>query len=154
MKNNSKWITAVAVLGLSATLAVAAPQNGEEGHGHGFGGKRHGELSEMFTKKLNLTDAQKQQWKDIRHSSKQANAAFFEQAKQTRKDFHAAKEANDTAKASSLKATLDSQRAQFQQIRAADEQKLMTILTPDQRAQFDAMKAERAAHHAEHQHQQ
>ncbi len=147
MKNTSKWITAVAALGLSATLAFAGSGMGE-GHGHGFEGKgRHHGFSKLASK-LNLTDAQKDQWKAIRKSSHEQNAAFFQQFHQTMQDFHAAKKAGDTAKADALKATLESQHAQMKQIRAAEDQQFTKILTAEQSAQYQTLKAERAARHA------
>jgi Spy/CpxP family protein refolding chaperone len=147
VKNTSKWITAAAVVGLSATLAFAGTGMGE-GHGHhGFEGKgRHHGFSKLASK-LNLTDAQKEQAKAIRKSSHEQNAAFFQQSHQTMQDFRAAKKAGDTAKAGSLKATLQSQRAQMKQIRAAEDEQFAKILTAEQSAQYQTLKAERAARH-------
>lgn len=148
MKKNSKWITAVAVAALSATIAFAAPHDGGQGGGwHGKG--RHGFGGARLAQKLNLTDAQKQQWIALEKSFRQDNAAFFQSMRQTWQDFRAAKQAGDTAKMDSLKPTLESQRAQMRQLRDAQAQKLATILTPEQKAQWDALKAERAAkrHH-------
>jgi len=147
VKTNSKWITAAAVLGLSASLAIAGTTLGE-GNGHGFEGKGHHHWGSKLASKLNLTDAQKAQWKAIRKSSHEQNAAFFQQFHQTMKDFHVAKKAGDTAKADSLKPALESQRAQMKTIRAAEEQQFVKILTPEQSTQFQALKAERAARHA------
>ena len=144
MKTNSKWITAVAALGITASLAFAGTSLAN-GNGHGFG---HHHWGSKLASKLNLTDAQKAQWKAIRKSSHEQNAAFFQQARQTRKDFHAAKKAGDTAKVDALKPTLQSQRAQMQTIRAAEEQQFVKILTPDQSTQYQALKAARAARHA------
>ena len=141
MKKTSKWITVVAAVGLSATLAIAG-----EGHG-GFKGKRHGEFGMKLASKLNLTDAQKEQWKAIRKSSREQNSAFFQQSRQTMKDFRAAKEAGDTAKADALKQTLQSQRAQMKQIRDSQETQLMNILTAEQRTQYQTLKAQRAERH-------
>lgn len=139
MKQTSKWITVMAAVGLSATLAFAG-----EGHGRGMKGKGHGEFSMKLASKLNLTDAQKEQWKAIRKSSREQNGAFFQQARQTKQDFHAAKKAGDTAKADALKQTLQSQRAQMKQIRDAEEAQLLNILTAEQRTQYQTLKAQRA----------
>jgi Spy/CpxP family protein refolding chaperone len=153
VKNTSKWITAAAVVGLSATLAFAGTGMGE-GHDHGFEGKgRHHGFSKLASK-LNLTDAQKEQAKAIRKSSHEQNAAFFQQSHQTMQDFRAAKKAGDTAKADSLKVTLQSQRAQMKQIRAAEDGQFAQILTAEQSAQYQALKAERAARHADREAQQ
>jgi Spy/CpxP family protein refolding chaperone len=148
MKANSKWISAVAVLALGASLAVAAPQEGGFGRGEGHGrGRGHGrqEFGAKFAEKLNLSDAQKQQIKDIKQNFRAQNKAFFDSVKQTHQDLRAAKEANDTAKVEALKPTLDAQRAQMKQLRETEKNAVLAILTPDQRAQYDAMKAERAA---------
>jgi Spy/CpxP family protein refolding chaperone len=145
--NSKKWITAAGVFVLGASLALAAPQMGEGHEGHGGGRHHHGQMfGERFAQKLNLTDAQKQQVADLNKSFKQDNKAAFEAARQTRKDFHAAKEANDTAKLDALKPALDAQRAQMKQLRAAQEAKIAAILTADQRAQWEQMKAERKQH--------
>lgn len=137
MKKTSKWITVMAAVGLSASLAFA-------GTGHGFKGGRHGGYGMKLASKLNLTDAQKEQWKAIRKSSREQNAAFFQTSRQTMQDFRAAKKAVDTAKTDALKQTLQSQRAQMKQIRDAEETQLMNILTAEQRAQYQTLKAQRA----------
>jgi Spy/CpxP family protein refolding chaperone len=138
----NKVIAAVGVLTLGATLAFAAPQDGNQQFHHG---RRHkGEFGAKFAEKLGLTDAQKQQVRDIRKSFFEANKPLFEQARATRKEFREAKKANDTAKLDALKPALDAQRAQFKELRAAQEQKIALVLTPQQRAQWDTLKAERA----------
>lgn len=103
--------------------------------------------------KLNLTEAQKQQWQAVEQSFRQENAAFFERSKQTREAIHAAKEAGDTAKVESLEATAKAQRAQMKQLRDAMEPKLLAILTADQQTQFQKMKAERPAYGQHERHQ-
>jgi protein CpxP len=151
MKKTSKWISAVAVVALSATMAFAA----DNGAGKAWGGHqgRHG-MSAHLAQKLNLTDAQREQWKAINTSFREENKAFFESMRQTWQELRAAKQAGDTAKVESLKPTLQSQRAQMKELHQANEQKLAAILTPEQRTQFDAIKAERAARRQQHQKQQ
>lgn len=145
---NTKWITAAAAtLALSASLAIAAPNAGN-GHGWGReGGKGRQEMGARLAEKLNLTDLQKQQFAALQRDFRTANQAFFEQSRQTMQDFRAAKQAGDTAKADALKPTLDAQRAQMKQLRDAQEQKVLAILNADQRAQYEALKAERAQRH-------
>lgn len=147
MRKHTKWITAVAAFGLTATIAFAGTGVGQGQH-HGFGRHGHAMMAHL-AKKLNLTDAQKAQWKDIRKSSHEQNAAFFQQARQTRQDFRAAKDAGDQAKIDALKPAMKANREQFKQIRAANEQQLMSILTDQQRTQYQTLKAERAARHAQ-----
>lgn len=140
---NSKWIAAVAALTLSATLAVAGPH----GEGHGGKGGHRGEFGAKFAEKLGLSDAQKTQIKAIKTETREQNKSFFENAHQTRQDFRAARQAGDTAKAESLKATMESQHAQMKQIRDAEKQRVLSILTPAQRTQWEQLKAERATRH-------
>ena len=138
------WITAVAVLALGASLAVAAPNEGEGG---GWGGHRrhHGEFAGKVAEKLNLTDAQRQQIRDLRQSFRAENKALFQSFRQNMRDFRDAKQAGDTAKADALKPTIESQRAQLKSLHEGLQQRFGSVLTPDQLSQWNAMKAEREA---------
>lgn len=148
MTNTKKWFTAAAaVLALSGTIAFAGPHEGGRGGRHGRGGR--GMLGERLAAKLNLTDAQKQQIKDSQQSFRNENKAFFEAARDTRRQIREAKEAGDTARLESLKATAQSQHAQMKQLHDAQMQRIETFLTTEQRTQWQAMKAERAAKRAE-----
>lgn len=144
MKN--KIVTAIAVLTLGASLAIAAPHDGK------FGGKRgrHRMMGERLAEKLNLTDGQKEQIRAIKKETREQNAAFFQSLRQTRQDLRAAREANDTAKLDALKGTLESQHAQMKQIRDAEQQRVLSVLTPEQRTQFEQLKAQRAERHGKH----
>ena len=142
-----KAITAVAVLALSGTMAFAATEGREGFGGRHHHGRHHHQFGAHFAEKLNLTDAQKAQIKDIRKASREQNAAFFEQARATRKEFHAAKEANDTAKMESLKPTLQSQRQQMKELRKAEMSKITSILTTEQQTMLQQLRAERKAKH-------
>lgn len=138
-KNMTKWTTFATAVALSAGLAVA----GANGHRGDFGG--HGREGEMFGDALNLSDAQKQQIRSIREASREQNKAFFEKIRATREEFEAAKKSNDTAKTDALKATVEAQRAQMQQIREAEKQQILNVLTPEQQTQFQTMEANRKA---------
>ncbi|MGZ4778436.1 MAG: Spy/CpxP family protein refolding chaperone [Thermoanaerobaculia bacterium] len=140
----SKWLAAVGVLTLTATMAIAAPHEGMGGGHHG-----KGMFSEKFAQKLNLTDAQKTQVRDLTKSFREQNKAFFETFRSTMKDYRSAKKSNDTAKVNALQAQFDSQKAQMKQLRAGLDQQISNVLTPDQRAQWEQIKAERAAKHQE-----
>lgn len=139
MKN--KFIAAVAVLTLSATVAVASPGNGKGGGKHGRGG----ELGVKFAQKLNLTDAQKEQIRGIKQQSRDANAALFDNLRQTRQELRAAKAANDTARADALKGTLEAQRTQLKAAHDAQRERIMAVLTPEQRAEWNRLEAEHKA---------
>lgn len=143
--NTRKWMTAVAVFTLGTSLALAAPNEDGSKARH----RRHHRSmhAQKFAEKLNLTEAQKEQIKQIRQNNREQNKAFFEQARQTRQELRAARQANDTARAESLKATLKAQREQFKLIRDAERAQILTVLTPEQKAQLEAMKAERGERH-------
>ena len=149
----AKIITMAAALTLSATMAVAAPHGGKGGKlgGHGRG-HRGAALSARLAEKLNLTDAQKQQLEAIHKGFRDNNAQAFANAKELRKQFREARQANDTAKLESLKPALEAQRTQFRQLREARQQQILAILTAEQRAQLEAFKAERKQRRGEQQH--
>ena len=150
MKIN-KWISAVAVVALSGTMAFAAVENdGGKAWGHGH---RHGAMAAHLAQKLNLTDAQKDQMKALHRSFREENKAFFDSVRATRQELKAAKQAGDQAKIDSLKPTIESQRAQMKQLHAAQKEKFLSILTPEQRTQLEALKAEHKAHRQQKQQQ-
>ena len=142
MNNTKKWFTAAAVVALSSTLAFAAPH---EGGKRGRGGRGGHEFSERFAQKLNLSEAQKQQIKDAQTAFRNENKAFFEQARDTRRQLREAKEAGDTGRATQLEATAKSQHAQMKELRKAQHERILALLTPEQRTQWEALKAEREA---------
>lgn len=133
-----KIATAVAVTLVGATLAFAMPH--DSGHGPG----RH---DQAFAQELNLTDAQKAQIEAIRKDSHEKNKAFFEQSRSTMQEFFAAKQANDTAKMDALKPAVEAQRAQMKQIRAAEDAKIGALLTAEQNAKWQQLKAQHADKH-------
>lgn len=143
---SNKIFTAAAVLALSASLAVAAPHDGKGFGGHGR--KVRGEFGARFAEKLNLTDAQKSQIRDLNKSFREQNKPFFDQVRATRQDLRAARQAGDTAKLDALKGTAEAQRTQMKQLHDAQKQRILSVLTADQRQQYEAMKAERAARRA------
>jgi len=145
-------ITAAAVFVLGASVALAGPFQGDGGEFHGRH-HRHA-MAEKFAQKLNLSDAQKQQIRDIHQTFRAENKAFFETFRQTMRDFHQAKRDGDTAKVDALKPTLESQRAQMKQLHETLEGRVSSILTADQLAQWNTMKAERQARHQRHRDQQ
>ena len=143
----TKWMTMAAVVTLTASLAFAAPHQGGKGGKRG----RHGqEFGQRMAAKLNLTDTQQQQIRDLSKTFRENNKAFFESARSLRKDFREAKRANDTAKLESLKPQMEAQRTQMQQLRDAHKAQIAAVLTPEQRTQWEAMKAEREQRRGEH----
>ena len=139
-----KTISAVVVLALSATLAFAG---GDHGKGHGRHGKGGFELSGRMAEKLNLTEAQKQQINDLNKNFQDQNATFLQSFRQTMTEFKAARKADDTARIEALRPTMEAQKAQMKQLRQAQHQRILNVLTAEQRTQLEAFKAEREARH-------
>jgi len=140
MNKQSKWILGAAVVALSGALTFSAVAH--DGFHHGYGKRGQAELAE----KLNLTAEQKQQWADTQKAFHEQNKDFMQQARQTMQEFRAAKESGDTAKADSLKPTVEANRAQMKSLRDAQNQKLMSILNDQQKAQFQEMLSKRQQH--------
>lgn len=140
-------LTVLAVLVLGTSLAVAGPHGGKR---HGMKG---GEWSEKMSEKLNLTEAQKQQIRDLQNSFRTENEPFLTSFRENRRAYTDARRAGDTAKADALKATLDAQKEQMNQLRTAQHERILSVLTAEQRAQLEAWKAERKARGPHGQHQ-
>ena len=151
---NTKWITAAAVLALSASLAVASPDGTGEGKRHGHHKHGRADLGERFAQKLNLTDAQKERLRTLNQQFREQNKTFFEHARHTREEFRAAKKAGDTTQVDALKATMESQRAKMKELRDAHRAQVLSLLTPEQRQQLETMKAERQARRGNHENKQ
>ncbi|HEY2091375.1 MAG TPA: Spy/CpxP family protein refolding chaperone [Thermoanaerobaculia bacterium] len=129
-----KFITAVVVVAAMTTPVAFA-------HNKNFGGRHH--HMAKFAEKLGLTDAQKQQAKDIRQADHAANKALFEQFRAKRHEYRAMKKANDP-NAENAKAELKSLHQQLREAHKATRDKIYnTVLTPEQRAQIDAWRAQR-----------
>lgn len=129
-----KFITAVVVVA-AITTPVAFAHNQEFGH-------RHHSMAK-FAEKLGLTDAQKQQVKDIRHADRQANKALFEQFRTKRQELRTLRQNNDP-NVESVKAELKSIHQQLRAAHKATRDKIYdTVLTPEQRAQVDTWRSQR-----------
>jgi protein CpxP len=129
-----KFITAVVVVA-AMTTPVAFAQNEH------FSGRHH--HMEKFAKKLGLTDAQKQQVKDIEKADREANKALFEQFRAKRHELRTLRQANDP-NADNVKAEVKSLHQQLRAAHKATRETIYnTVLTPEQRAQVDAWRAQR-----------
>jgi protein CpxP len=128
----------VIALLVTATSAIGFAQTGPatpHGHGHraGFG---------RMAAKLNLTDAQKQQLKDIRTADQSRNQQLYADFRAKLQEFRALKQANDP-KADDVKASLKAMRPQIEAAHQATRDAMLKILTPEQR---DQLKAARSSH--------
>lgn len=140
--NMKKTITTAVALALGTSLAFAGGGEGKRGRHHGRHGM-HGEAGmARMAEKLNLTDAQKAQLEEQRANFRASNAARFETHQDTLRQYREARKAGDTALAEQLKATLEIQKGELKQLRKAQHDAMLSILTPEQRTQLEAMKAE------------
>ena len=148
----STWTASFAlcllVIGCLATGAYAQPPMG----GHGMGGPGgHGPMGMLH--ELNLTDAQKQQVKQIMEAHKTSMKPIMLQLEQNRLALLQVTSAGayDAAKVQ----TLANQQAQLQAVMTVQHEALAhqiytTVLTADQRAKADQMRAEEITRITEH----
>lgn len=142
----NRWITAFAIAALVATGAFAQ-EHGDHPHG------QHGPMMSfvaMFGDKLALTEAQKTAIEAIQKQSRDDNAAFYESSRQLMDQVRAARQANDQARLDSLKPAMEANHAQMKSIHDAMLAKILPVLTADQRAQFEKIRAEHDAQKHDH----
>jgi Spy/CpxP family protein refolding chaperone len=119
-------VMATSAIGFAQTAAPGTHQH--KGHRAGFG---------RMAAKLNLTDAQKQQMKDIRTADHERNQQLYADFHAKLQEFRSLKRANDP-KADDVKAELKSMRPQMEAARKASREAMLNILTPEQRDQLKA----------------
>jgi protein CpxP len=124
-------VTATAAIGLAQTPATGTFHH--RGHRGDFG---------RVAAQLNLTDAQKQQLKDIRTADRATNKQLFSDFRAKRQELRALKQANDP-NADQVKAELEAMRPQIAAARKASHEAMLNVLTPEQRAE---LKAARQSH--------
>jgi len=91
---------------------------------------------ERFAEKLNLTDAQRQQIRDIRQADREQNKQLYADFRTKMQEFRAARRAGD-ANAAALRADLQPLREQIQAARKTTRQSILGVLTPEQRQQLE-----------------
>jgi periplasmic protein CpxP/Spy len=129
-----KFITAVAVVAAMTTPVAFA-------HNQDFGGRHHSMAK--FAQKLGLTDAQKQQIRDIHQADREANKALFQQFRAKRQEYRSLRQANDP-NAENVKAELKAIGQQLRAAKKATRDKIYdTVLTAEQRAQIDTWRSQR-----------
>ena len=124
-----KLLIALAVAATSAIAFAQAPADGAP-HRHGHRGAFH-----QLGAKLNLTDAQKQQMKDIRSADRASNQQLYADFGAKLHQLHALRQANDPG-AAALKAEIESMKPQIEAAHKVTHQAMLGVLTADQRAQF------------------
>ena len=124
-------VTATSAIGFAQT---AGPRS--------FHHRARGAAVEHVAAKLNLTDAQKQQMKDIRTAARDNNKQLYTDFHAKLQELRALKQANDP-KAADVKAQLDTMRPQIQAARKASHEAMLNILTPEQRDQLKSARQSR-----------
>lgn len=119
-------------LTVAATSAIAFAQTPADSAPHRHG--HHGGFHQLGAK-LNLTDAQKQQMKDIRSADRASNQQLYADFGAKLHQLRALRQANDPG-AAAVKAEIESMKPQIKAARKANRQAMLAVLTPDQRAQL------------------
>jgi Spy/CpxP family protein refolding chaperone len=133
---NKRWILIVAVVTLfSAAVALAQPAPGTRQQRAGRGAR----LAEY----LQLTPEQAAAAKQLRSDTAAAMKPLVQNAQDLRKQLDAAMSATspDAAAIGKLTLALRTARDEMRSARQASEAKFVALLTPDQKAKFDAFQA-------------
>lgn len=113
----------------------APMKRGKMGKGDGMRGKHGGHMMGML-KKLNLTDTQKQQIRDIMQSGKGENSAESQEMRQLMQGMR------EGTLTDEQKARLQELRKQTMVQRKEQMQQIMAVLTPEQKEQLKQMQQE------------
>lgn len=121
------------VLTLAASVAMAERHRGA------------GEFGRRFAQKLELTDAQREQIREIRRRTREQHRAFFQSSRETSVRLRDARKAGDQSKVDALRPIVQQNSAKMRAIRDAETQRIRALLTPEQRERWDALGSERRA---------
>ena len=146
MNRTKKMVGAAALsfLGLAAVGMAAEGGRGFGGReGWAHGGGRHG--FGMGLRELNLTDDQKAELKQIHEQQKQAMQPLMEQHRQLRDQIEQSLSSGkpDAARIGQLEIQLFNLRSQFKAQHEKMQQSFLNVLTPEQKAQWEKVRAER-----------
>jgi len=129
-------------------VSSASDWRGGETHGGArHRGGRHGGAMRML-RGLDLTEAQRDQIFEIRHAQKPVLRTHMKAVHAARKDLRelAMAPTYDAAKAQASADALAKAMAQMALMRVDSARKVLAVLTPEQRKQFDARRAKWKAH--------
>lgn len=130
-----KKIVIAFAVAATAAAAIAAPYARAAHRGD------RGAHFQKFAEKLNLSDAQKQQIRDIRKGDRERNQQLYADFRAKLRAYREAKRAGDP-NADALKADLQPLREQVRAARKASHEAVLGVLTPDQRQQLEQWRAE------------
>lgn len=126
-----KFVIALA-LAATATFAFAGD------HGHRGPGRKHGGPVQDHFEQLGLSDAQKQQIAAIRKSDAEKNRELYANFHAKRMELRDLRAAGDPAE--TLRGELQSMAQQVKAAKDALHEKILTVLTPEQRARLEEMR--------------
>jgi protein CpxP len=137
-----KFVIALVITAASSIAFAQAPDAGTPRH-HA----RHESLQQLGAK-LNLTDAQKQQMKDIKTADHARNQQLYADFHAKLQEFRTLRQSSDP-RADEVKAELKSMKPQIQEARKTSRESMLGILTPEQRTQLASIRHSQGAHRAE-----
>jgi Spy/CpxP family protein refolding chaperone len=130
----------ITTLAATTIITAAFADAGEPGRG-GHRGERR-EMRREAVQRLNLTDAQKAQIRDIRKAEFDRTKGLFEAAREKRFELRQMRESNDP-RAEGVRTELIALREQMRAARLATREKIRSLLTAEQRSQLDSMRNQR-----------
>ncbi len=107
----------------------------------GFRGRALGRHAGAIAQQLNLTADQKAQIKAIRQEDHQKNQALFSSMRAKAAQYRQLKQANDP-NAAAVKSELEALRPQVKAARTATRDRILSVLTPEQRTQLDQLRVQ------------
>ena len=126
---------------LVIACAIAVTAVAASAHPHARPAQRGAQMRRL-ARQLNLSDAQKQQIRDIHRSARERNEQLYADFRTKFRQFRELKRAGDPA-AENLRNELKPLRDQIRAARQATRELVRGVLTPEQRQQLDQLRAER-----------
>ena len=149
-------IASLSAVALVASIAVAQSVKNDRGSGprrqwRGDGMKRGFHGGGAFLNRLNLTDDQKAKMKQIRESFAERNKPLLEQLRAKRQELRQASEGGtfNEALANQKLTEMAGLQAKLMGERFKLHQEMQSVLTADQKAQLDQLKAQFKTRHGE-----
>lgn len=133
-----KFLTVIALTASFVPMAFAAEPAAAGSGRHARARAQH------VLSQLNLTADQKAQIKAIRQEERQKNQPLFGSVRAKAAEYRQLKQANDP-RADAVKAELQPLRDQVKAARTATRDRILSVLTPEQRTQLDQRRAQRQA---------
>ena len=137
-----------AVVLIVASIAVAQTVKTHRGQGQRGAWMGRGFHAGGAFKQLNLTDDQKAKMKQIRQSFMESNKPLLEQLRAKRQELRQASEGGTFNEALATQKLMEMAGLQAKAMgaRFALDQQMLSVLTPEQKAQLDQLKAQFKAH--------